>query len=104
MQALVLVEHELHQRAAAQHRHRLHRHAVRPHDDRGVADAAADDGVTRADLLGNVDAAFCDLEGDVETLGLEVAALLGDHERPERRQRRRRRQEIGDVFRRQPAP
>src|SRR5258708_3456570 len=60
--------------------------------------AAADHRVAGADLLGDVDAALADLEGDVQPLGLEVAALLGDHERAERRQGERRRQEIGDVL------
>ena len=55
-------------------------------------------GIAGTDLLGHIDAALGHLEGHVEPLGLEVAALLGDHEGTEGRERDRRRQEIGDVL------
>src|SRR3546814_11580364 len=56
--ACVLVDDQLHQRAAAEQGDRLHRHAVRPHDDRGIADAAADHRIAGTDLLGDIDAAL----------------------------------------------
>ena len=56
--SLAVVYHELHQRFAAEERHRLYRHALRARDDRRVADGAADRRVARADLHRHVDAAL----------------------------------------------
>ena len=93
----VLARGDLRQRAAAEQRDAAHLDAVGAHDDRGVADAAAEIGIADADLLGDVRAALADLERRLQALGLVVALGPRDLERRERRQEVGRREQIGHL-------
>jgi hypothetical protein len=100
LDAAVLVHADHGQRTGAQHGDRLDRHAVGAHDDRRVADRAADHGVARADLLGDVDAAAGGNERDLQVLRGVIALLLRHHPGGEGQRVRRRRQQVGDFFHR----
>jgi len=72
--------------------------AVGAHDDRRVADAAAQIGIAKRDLGRHIGAALAHLKGDVEPGLLEIALALGKLERRESRKEIRRRKQIGDFF------
>ncbi|MCY1174219.1 hypothetical protein D9M73_144130 [compost metagenome] len=84
--------------AAAQHGDGFHRHAIGADDDRGIAEGAAHQGVSGADLLGHVYPALAGDEGDSQVLLGVVTLVLGDDPGREGRRVRRRRQQVGDFL------
>ena len=90
----VFVADQLHQRAGAQHRHRLDRNALRPRDDGCVANRATDHGVARTDLFGHVHTAAPSDELHVQPFGGVITFGLRQHPGAESRQGARRGQQI----------
>ena len=83
--AAIGMRRQMHERPSAEHGNGLDRYAVGADDQWGVANAATDNGVARAYLLGHVDATTRRLKFNIEPFLLIVAACLGQYPGLERR-------------------